>query len=93
MTVHYESLGRYTAATEMLDKALRERNRQLSELKRLIDRVVDTASGWNVPVSFDFQTAQRLLKEAEDQHAVAAGALADANSASVLAQRPPRQWR
>lgn len=93
MNENYEALGRYTKATETLDGALRERNRQLSELKRLCARVVDNAAGWEAPLDFDFKAARQCLQQAESAHANAVTAVADANSSAIQAQKPAYQWR
>lgn len=93
MEEQYAALGRYTAATEVLVLALRIRNRQLQELKRQIDRVVNTGSGGDAPVAFDFAAARQGIDAAQALHEEAEAALADANSVAILARKPPHRWR
>ena len=93
MTENYEALGRYTKATENLDAALRERNKRLSELKRMCAQVVDNASGWDAPMDFDFKAAFNHLEQAESEHANAVAAVVDANCSAILAKKKPYQWR
>jgi|GEM_PF-5615186 len=93
MTENYEALGRYTQATDNLNAAVRERNAQLSELRRLCARVTDNASGWSAPMDFDFNAAGYCLQQAEAAHVKAVTAMADANSVAMQAQKPLHQLR
>lgn len=92
MTENYEALGRYTKAVEDMSIALRERNRELMELKRLLARVVDN-DGWDMPINFDFDLASSLLQSAETAHDKIEMAVIDANSSAILAKKKPLQWR
>lgn len=93
MSEDYETLGRYVASCEVLEKSLRERNRLLHELKLQIDRVVNTAAGWGAPVLFDFDQAERVLLEARKAFDQADRAAAEANSVAGRAGKPPVRWR
>jgi len=93
MTENYEALGRYTKAAENINVAIRERNLQLAELKRLCARVVDNSSGWDGLMDFDFKAAQDHLRQAESAHVNAVAAVADANSVAIPAKKQAYQWR
>jgi hypothetical protein len=93
MNENYEALGRYTKATEEMAKALRERNRLLSELKRHLTQATDSAYGWEAPVHVDFAQTAKLLHDAEAANAQAVAAFNDANNVAALAHKPLLVWR
>lgn len=90
---NYEALGRYTQAKDDLSAALRQRNSALSDLKRVIDRVINTQQGWDAPVKFDAAAAKVLLDAAEQADTQARIALGQANAEAQQAGKPVLSWR
>lgn len=90
---NYEALGRYTKAKEDLNAALRQRNGALSDLKRAIDRAINTSMGWDAPVAFDMNAAKTLLDAAEEADVSARIALGEANAEAQQAGKPVLSWR
>lgn len=83
----YTALGRYIAASEAMQASLRERNLALHELKRIIERSLNTQSSY-AATDFNAQEAERLLAAAGRAHHTACQHMADANAQAHAAQRP-----
>lgn len=92
-TVDYEAIGRYTHAKEDLTAALRQRNSALTDLKRLLDKVINTSQGWEVPILLDVVEAKYLLNQAEAADAKARIAIGEANSEAQQAVKPVITWK